>query len=196
MPHNTELLLLIRKGPRWFWLITAGVWIAMLFAPLDIAHVYLLPVIWFLQVTRLSELVTKEQTNRLHYFTYSSYKPLLRMLPAQILAGITLIAILALPVMGRYLIEGNVYTVIDILSGSALIVLLAVCLGIISGGKKLFEIVFFMVTYGVMQKIPVIDYLGATAHPDHSSYIAIIMMLILSLGGVSFFVRNYQARHL
>jgi hypothetical protein len=193
---KTELLLLIRKGPKWFWLITVGVWIAMLFAPLDIAHAYLLPLIWFLQVTRLSELVTKEQTNRLHYFTYSSYKPLFRMLPAQILAGITLVVMLALPVMCRYLIGADLNAVINILLGSVFIVLLAVCLGIVSGGKKLFEILFFMLTYAATQKIPAIDYLGATPHQDHSGYIAIIMILILSLGGLSFFVRNYQARHL
>jgi hypothetical protein len=193
---KTELLLLIRKGPKWFWLVTGGVWIAMLFVPLDIAHAYLLPVIWFLQVTRWSELVTKEQTNRLHYFTYSSYKPLLRMLPSQILAGIALAVVLALPVIGRYLIEANIYTTINILLGSVFIVLLAVCLGIISGGKKLFEIIFFMLTYAATQKIPAIDYLGATSHQDHTGYIAILMILILSLGLISFFARNYQARHL
>jgi hypothetical protein len=73
---------------------------------------------------------------------------------------------------------------------------LAVCLGIVSGGKKLFEIIFFMLTYAATQKIPAIDYLGATSHQDHNSYIAILMILIISLGGLSLFVRNYQARHL
>jgi hypothetical protein len=193
---KTELLLLIRKGSKWFWLVSGGVWIAMLFAPLDIAHAYLLPAIWFLQVTRWSELVTKEQTYRLHYFTYSSYKPLLRMLPAQILAGVLLAIALALPVIGRYLIGFNISAIINILCGAVFIVLLAVCLGIVSGGKKLFEIVLFMLTYAATQKIPAVDYVGATANADHTVYIGILMMLILSLGLVSFFVRNYQARHL
>jgi hypothetical protein len=193
---KTELLLLIRKGSKWFWLVSGGVWIAMLFAPLDIAHVYLLPIIWFLQVIRWSELVTKEQTYRLHYFTYSSYKPLLRMLPAQILAGVLLAIALALPVIARYLVALNISAIINILCGAMFIVLLAVCLGIVSGGKKLFEIVFFMLTYAATQKIPEIDYLGATTHPDHTTYIGILMILILFLGTVSFIVRNYQARHL
>jgi len=193
---KTELLLLIRKGAKWFWLASAGVWIAMLFAPLDIAHTYLLPIVWFLQVTRFSELVTKERTNRLHYFTYSSYKPLLRMLPAQILAGILFAIILALPIIVRYIINSNIDAVINILLGAIFIVLLAVCLGIISGGKKLFEIIFFMLTYAVTQKIPAIDYLGATPQQDNTSHIVIIAILILSLVTLSFFVRNYQARHL
>jgi hypothetical protein len=193
---KTEFLLLIRKGSKWFWLVSLGVLIAMIFVPLDLAHLYLLPIIWFLQVTRWSELVTKEKTNRLHYFTYSSYKPVLRMLPAQILAGSLLAVALALPVIIRHLIDLNIYAVINILSGAVLIVLLAVCLGIISGGKKLFEIVFFMLTYAITQKIPVVDYLGATAHPDHTTYMLVILMLIVFLGSVSFVVRNYQARHL
>ncbi|MGZ3822991.1 MAG: hypothetical protein ACXVB6_20530, partial [Mucilaginibacter sp.] len=193
---KTELLLLVRKGAKWFWLLSAGVWIAMLFAPLWIAHSYLLPVIWFLQVTRWSELVTKEQTNRLHYFTYSSYKPLLRMLPAQMLAGILLAVALALPVIVRCLIGSDIYSVINILVGAVFIVLLAVCLGIVSGGKKLFEIVFFMITYAGTQKIPPLDYVGATLYADHTSNLVVILMLILFLGVTSFLVRNYQARHL
>jgi hypothetical protein len=193
---KTELLLLIRKGAKWFWLVSGGIWIAMIFAPLDIAHAYLLPAIWFLQVTRWSELVTKEETYRLHYFTYASYKPLLRMLPAQILAGVILAVALALPVIGRYLIASNINAIINILCGAIFIVLLAVCLGIVSGGKKLFEVIFFMLTYAATQKIPAIDYLGATTHENHTGYISILIMLILSLGSISFLVRNYQARHL
>lgn len=193
---KTELLLLVRKGPKWFWLVTGGVWIAMIFVPLDVAHAYLLPIIWFLQVTRWSELVTKERTNRLHYFTYSSYKPLLRMLPAQILAGSTLAVALALPVIFRYLLIINTFVVINILLGAVFVALLAVCLGIVTGGKKLFEVLFFMLTYAVIQKVPAIDYLGATAHKDHTGHVLIIITLILSLGLIGFVVRNYQARHL
>ena len=193
---KTELLLLIRKGSKWFWLLSLGVWIAMLFVPLTIAHSYLLPIIWFLQVTRFSDLVTKERTNRLHYFTYSSYKPLLRMLPAQILAGILLAVALALPVIVRSLLSSDIYAVFNIFGGAIFIVILAVCLGIISGGKKLFEIIFFMLTYAATQKIPPLDYIGATLYADHSSNILVISMLILFLGATSFLVRSYQVRHL
>lgn len=193
---KTELLLLVRKGPIWFWLIIAGVWTAMLFAPLDIAHAYLLPLIWFLQVTRLSELVTKEQAYRLHYFTFSSYKPLLRMLPAQIVAGVVLMAALALPVIGRYLLAVNTFAATSILCGAVFIVLLAVFLGIVSGGKKLFEVVFFMLTYSVTQKIPAVDYMGATEHGHPVSYTVVFLALIGTFLAISFVIRNYQMRHL
>ena len=124
------------------------------------------------------------------------YEPLFRMLPAQILAGTLLAIALALPLIARYIVTFNLFAIGSIICGAALIVLLAVCLGIVSGGKKLFEIVFFMLAYAATQKIPAIDYIGATPHDNHTSYLSLVLMLILGLGLISFVVRNYQARHL
>ena len=191
-----ELLLLIRKGLKWFWLVNCGLWLSMFFAPLNIAHPYLLPLLLFLQVTRWSDLATKEKTNRLHYFTYSSYKPLQRMLPAQLLAGVIMSLALTLPVLLRYLIISDFYSIINIINGAVFIVLLAVCIGIISGGKKLYEILFFMLTYAVIEKVPPLDYLGGMQHDSHSGIITIVLMLNIFLGAVSFGVRSYQVRHL
>ena len=193
---KTELLLLVRKGSKWFWLISAGGWISMLFVPLTIAHLYILPILWFLQVTRLSELSTKEKTNRLHYFTYASYKPLQRMLPAQIIAGVLLSIALALPLMARYAFALNGYAMFNILNGAVFIVFVAVCLGIVSGGKKLFEILFFLLTYIVTQSAKPADYLGAMQHDSTLLYVAVMLGLNVFLLTVSFMVRSYQARHL
>jgi hypothetical protein len=118
------------------------------------------------------------------------------MLPAQILAGVLLAIALALPVMIRYAFNMDVYSVANILNGCLLIVLLAVCLGIISGGKKLYEILLFLITYAITQKIPAADYLGAVKYYSHINYIITILMLNIFLALVSFTVRNYQTRHL
>lgn len=193
---KTELLLLIRKGSKWFWLLIGGVWVSMLFAPLNIAHAYLLPILWFLQVTRWSELATKEETYRLHYFTYASYKPLQRMLPAQILAGVVLAIALALPLIVRYAISLDGYAIFNILNGSVFVVLLAVCLGIVSQGKKLYEILLFLITYGLVEKAPILDYLGAVTHDGHIVYMAIVLVINIFLLLISFVIRQYRSRHL
>ncbi|MGZ3873465.1 MAG: hypothetical protein ACXVJD_11130 [Mucilaginibacter sp.] len=193
---KTELLLLIRKGSKWFWVLNGAAWLSLFFVPLNIAHAYILPLLLFLQVTRWSELATKEKTNRLHYFTYSSYKPLLRMLPSQLLAGIILALVLALPVLMRYLIAADVYSMTGIINGALFIVLLAVCLGIVSGGKKLFEIIFFLITYAAIDKIPVVDYLGGMQHDNRGGFVITMLLLNLFLALVSFSVRSYQVRHL
>jgi hypothetical protein len=193
---KTELLLLIRKGNKWFWLPVAGLWLSMFLVPLPIAHTYLLPVLWFLQVTRWSDIATKEKANRVHYFSYASYKPLLRMLPAQILAAILLAIVLAVPVMLRYVISLDGYTVIHIFNGAILIIVSAVCLGIISGGNKLYEIVFFLLTYRIVNKIPLTDYLGSQPHGNQAAYMSVMVGLNVFLVMTGFMARNYQARHL
>ncbi|MGY0036364.1 hypothetical protein [Pedobacter sp. NJ-S-72] len=193
---KTELLILIRKGNKWLWLVNSGLWIAMLFVPLTIAHAYLLPILLFLQVTRWSDLTTKEKTNRVHYFTYASYKPLFRILPAQIISGIILAIAMALPVILRYAMISDLYSIINIINGSVLIILLAVCLGIITGGKKLYEIIFFMLTYSALNKLAITDYLGNTVHDNRIGYMIVLLGLNLSSLLISFIVRNYQSRHL
>lgn len=118
------------------------------------------------------------------------------MLPAQILAGVILAVILALPIIVRCVIAADGYAVYNIISGALFIVLLAVCLGIVSGGKKLFEILFFMITYLLVEKGFIADYMGAVPHNSHVIYISIMLALNVCLAVTGFTVRNYQARHL
>lgn len=190
---KTELLMLFRKGPKWLWLVNFGAMVSLMFAPITIAHQIILPVLWFLQVGRWSDLATKEKTNRIHYFTYASYRPLSRLFTAQILAGIILSVTLAAPLMVRYLFNLNFVPLIGILLGAVIIVMLAVVTGLISGGKKLYEILFFALTYSNVNKIPPIDYFGAFQHGSY--YISYLVCLIAGLTVLSFAWRRYELSH-
>ena len=190
---KTELLMLFRKGSKWFWLVNLGGMIALLFAPLSIAHQIVLPILWFLQVSRWSDIATKEKTNRVHYFTYAAYHPVRRLLVSQIMAGIILAVALSFPLIIRYLISGGFIHVLEIVTGAVFIVAFAVCLGILSGGNKLFEILFFVITYSVINHIPFMDYFGGM-HND-LSYTGVMLVIIIFLLTVSFTLRNYEIRH-
>ncbi len=187
---KTELLMLIRKGPRWLWLINFGGMIALSVAPLTVAHQMILPGLWFLQVARWSDLATKEKTNRIHYFSYASYKPLTRLLPAQILAGIILALALASPLLVRCLIDGHLSAGLNIIMGGVLIVLFAVAAGMLSGGKKLFEILFFLITYINIERAPIADYFGAM-HVG-MGYTVLIAGGIGLLAIISFMLRKFE----
>ncbi len=189
---KTELLMLFRKGPRWLWLINLAGMIALIFAPLTIAHQIILPILWFLQVARWSDLATKEKTNRIHYFTYASYKPLTRLLPAQIMAGVILSLVLASPLLIRYLIGMQFLPILSIIMGGIFIVLFSVALGILSGGKKLFEILFFMFTYANIELVPFTDYFGGINRG--LNYLAIIAALIGFLAVTGFVLRRIEIR--
>jgi hypothetical protein len=189
---KTELLMLFRKGSKWLWLVNAGGTIALIFARLSIAHQVVLPILWFLQVSRWSDIATKEKTNRIHYFTYASYQPIKRLLVSQVIAGIIVAAALSAPLIIRYSISGDFIHVLEIVNGAVFIVAFAVTLGILSGGNKLFEILFFMLTYGTINHIPFMDYFGGMHNDLH--YTGLMLTIIIALLTMSFALRNYELK--
>lgn len=176
-----ELLLMIRKDPKILNILSFALWVSLLFVPLTTAHVILLPVLFFLQVNKLSDLATKEKAYRLHYLTYAAYKPLQRVLSAQILAAFSLLIALAFPVILRLIIGSSYLNVIQVVNGTLLIAILSISIGIISDGKKLFEVFFFLLTYCVLKRISAVDYLGGIPHPDYLGKMLSIFIINISL---------------
>lgn len=187
---KTELLLLFRKGPKWLWLVNIAGMLALFFVTTDLAHTILLPVLWFLQIMRWSDLATKEKTYRIHYFTFASYQPVSRLFLAQVLAGMILSLGLSTPLLLRYAIAMDIMPVISILLGALFIVSCAVLIGLISGGKKLFEILFFCLTYGNVHKIPAVDYFGGVN--TSINYVGIMAGLVIIVAGLSFIWRKME----
>jgi hypothetical protein len=190
---KTEFLMLIRKGPKWFWLINFAGMIALFLIPIKEAYQIALPVLWFLQINRWADLSTKEKFFGTSNFIYSSFNPLQRLLTSQILAGFLLATFLALPILVRQLFDGNLMATIAIIVGSLFLVSFAVFTGIISSGKRLFEILFFAVTYANINGVPFVDYFGAF-HQDFQYLITMIVVLFLLLT-TSFLFRNQEIKN-
>ncbi|PQB06895.1 hypothetical protein BST83_06815 [Polaribacter filamentus] len=187
---RTEFLLLFRKGKRWLWFINIVVMILLAILPLKIAHQIVLPILWFLQVSRLSVLTTKELDYNVQYFVFTSNKPISRLLFAQIVSGILLVLLLAFPLLIRLGISYNFVAVVSVLLGGVFITLFAATLGILSKGKKLFEVLFFIITYANINGIIFADYFGGYIH--NSFYLIRLAILILLLGSISAFMKKYE----
>ncbi len=187
-----EFLLLIRSGNKWLWLLNVLGILALCFAPLSFAHQMVLPVLWFLQVNRWSSLVTKERIHNTHFFTFASYKPINRLLFAQFLSGISLAVLLAMPLIFRYIVLFDFLHVTSIVIGGIFIVSLAVLLGVLSRGKKLFEVLFFMITYTNINGIPFTDYFGGL-HNQYNHLITVTVLSLISLVS-SYFIRSLELK--
>ena len=189
---KTELLLLSRKGKKWLWVLNLTGMVLLAALPIEMAHRIVLPILWFLQVSRLSGLGVKEHLNRVHYFSFTAYKPLGRVLTSQLIAGSALMVLLALPLCIRlgFALEGS--AMVSVLLGAVFITLCAAVLGILSRGKKLFEVLFFLITYANINGIPYADYFGAFEHP--TSYRVVLPLCILILTGSIFRIRKGQLR--
>ena len=185
--------MLLRKGPLWFWLINLGLFISLFFIPLGKAHQVVLPIVWFLQINRWADIATKEKFYGTSSFVYGSSKPLGRLLTAQILAGTLTALAFAFPVLLRYSIAGEFGYLAGIVLGAIILIGFSICSGILTGGKRLFEILFFMLTYAVIENIPEADYFGGK-HCT-TGYFAIQILIALFLLTTAYIVRNYEIKN-
>lgn len=176
-----ELLMLFRKGKRWLWIVNFIGMLLLVMLPLKVSHQIVLPILWFLQVHRLSDLTIKENLHNMHYFVFSSQAPLKRLLGSQLISAIVLILIVASPLFVRYAFMGEIAQVLAIVIGGLFLVLLSAIMGLISKGKKLFEVVFFLVTYANINTIPFVDYFGGINASTKTSIILGILIFLISL---------------
>jgi hypothetical protein len=100
---------------------------------------------------------------------------------------------LAIPVIIRYAIHGDYSAATSIILGAVFIVAFSVCSGITSGGKRFFEIVFFMLTYANISGATGLDYLGGFHHG--TTYITLIFAIIFAMLFAAFIFRNYEISH-
>lgn len=191
---KTEFLLLFRKGKRWLWFVNILGAITLSIVPLKTAHQIVLPILWFLQVHRLSDITTREVSNNIHYFTFSSFKPLKRIFLSQIIASMLLMTFLTIPILIRLLLVGNFNSVFSIILGIFFIVSLAAFLGLFTKGKKLFEVLFFIITYMNINSLPFADYYGAINHS--SNYILTLGFCSLSLWICSYLLKRKTIKNL
>jgi hypothetical protein len=159
---------------------------------ITIAYQIVLPILWFLQVNRLSNLTTKEVTNKVHYFAFSSYKPITRLLSSQLFAAVILMFVLSLPLIIRHLIAFDYSASISVFFGGIFIVILAALLGVLSKGAKLFEVLFFMIAYANINGVLVFDYFEGFEH--QAFYVLKLAFISIVLGCLCAFVRTYQLK--
>ena len=101
--------------------------------------------------------------------------------------------VLAIPLIVRYLLLGDLSNVFSIILGALFVISFAVFSGIITGGKRFFEIVYFMLVYCNLSSIPFADYFGAFNHGVN--YILILLSVIGSMLLVAYAARGYEIRN-
>ena len=190
---KTEFLLLFRKGKKWLWFINISGMILLAILPIETAHKMILPILWFLQVHRISDISTKEKTFKIDLFTGSSYQPIQRIFASKIIASLLLLFLIASPLIVRLLLSSNIVTPLSIVIGFVFLVFLSIVFGQISKEKKLFEVVFFLVTYANINGIPFFDYFGAIHNDLGNIYTFLVLNLLLL--GTSLVLKTKSLQH-
>ena len=84
----------------------------------------------------------------------------------------------------------NVQALLSIVVGGFFLVSLAAILGLLTKAKKLFEILFFLLTYANLNKVPLLDYFGGIN--GSTSFLTSISIVSLALSALIFGLRKLQ----
>jgi hypothetical protein len=160
-----ELRLLL-KGASWWWILCAvGLAVACLCLPLNFAQVYVYPFVWLWPLLLWSPLGTREDTYETQQLVFSAPHPLTWQLPIQWLAGMLLTLLIGSGMALHFVLAGEWTFLLALLAGSCFVPALALCVGVWTGSKRTFEIVYLVLWYAgpVGGHVAALDYMGLSA---------------------------------
>jgi hypothetical protein len=156
----SELHLLAKGLPCWWYAVAGGLILGGLVSPTDQGREIWLPLAWVWPVLVWSSLGIREQRHRTTQMVFSAPYPISRQLPASWTAGFLISIATGSGVIVRLLRAGEWQALLGLVVGAAFIPSMALALGTWSGTSKLFEVVYLLLWYvGPMSATPELDYL-------------------------------------
>jgi hypothetical protein len=188
---GSELRLLLGGANRWWSLVAVGLAVACWVAPLPAARSGVLLAAWIWPLLRWSDLGARDARNGTEAFVLTAPRALTRQLPAAWIAGVLLTAAMGAGVGVRLLLAGDGSGALGWAAGTLFIPAMALALGLVSRGTKLFEVLYTILWYiGPAHHTPELDFMGATAAGRPVTWLIATAALL----AVAFVVRARQLR--
>jgi hypothetical protein len=191
---RVELALLL-KGNAKLWIFAFLVLAILCSAlPLEAARFPVLPLLWIWPMLVWSKLGVRERLYDVAPVLFSCAKPVRRLLLASWAAGFVLAAAPAAILMLRLALAGDGASVAAVLIGAAFVPSLALAAGVWTGSSKLFEAVYLVMAYGILNRAPAFDFMGATHAAVRSGTPLVYAALTLALLAAALAGRARQVR--
>jgi hypothetical protein len=155
-----ELRVLLKGLPRWWWPVLLGATAVALAVPARGGSNVMLLVAWIWPVLLWSRLGAHAHEHDVHLLTGAGAAPRRRLL-AEWAAGAVVAALAGVGPLLRMLLDGDVSGAGAWLGGVAFIPALALLLGSLSRSARLFQLVYLVLWYAVVNGVPSVDFMGA-----------------------------------
>lgn len=155
-----ECLLLIRGASVWWYVIMAGLAVAQLTAPVENVRLGVIPATWLLCVLMFSPMGHRELHQGAQQLVFSCLSPIRKQFPAMLLAGFLVALFVVFPAFIRFVLTGEWFSALMLLTGALFIPSLAIACGALTRTSRTFEILFTVIWYmGPLQRSP-LDFVG------------------------------------
>ena len=175
----SEIKLLTKGQPWWWYAIACGMFIASLVSTPESIRAYVLPITWLLPILIWSGLGNREIRHNTNQLVFSCTAPLARQLPAAWLAGFVVTALTGGGAAIKFLSAGDTASLVIWLSAALFIPSLALALGVWSKSQKLFEVVHVSMWYLVLNGVTLVDYFGTHSDGNIGFFLPFSLVLII-----------------
>jgi hypothetical protein len=178
----SELLLMIKGQPWWWFAVAAGLLVAEFVSPTAQAREGVLIVAWIWPALIWSQMGCRESRNATQSLIFSAEHVVYRQLAAVWTAGVMVALVTGAGSGIRLLFSANWQMLAAWLAGALFIPSLALALGVWSGSSKLFEAIYTVWWYvGPLNHTPSLDFIGVTMDSSSAGlYLSLAAGLLLA----------------
>lgn len=171
---TAELRIALNGVSKWWYLIAAGIFVAGVLTPFAISHKFLLAAAWFWPLLIWSAMGCRDQLFDTRQMVQSTPGGVWAQLSMQWLAGFLIAAAIGGFIGIRTLFTGDFDLLAHWLIGAMFIPSLAIAGGVITGGRKLFEVLYTLTFYiGPLNKTPLCDFTGSSLNSNFATSISV-----------------------
>jgi hypothetical protein len=188
-----ELRIALNRISRWWYFVAIGIVIAGIITPFDISYKFLLAAAWFWPMLIWSALGCRDQLYDTRQMVQSTPGGVWAQLSMQWLAGFFIAASIGSFIGIRVMIIGDFGTLAHWLIGAMFIPSLAMTCGIMTSGRKLFEVLYTILFYiGPLNKVPLCDFTGSAVYGNIQSSLSLWGVITGSLLLATILLRKWQ----
>ena len=172
---KTEVKLMM-KGYPLLWYIIAVIGIALsAFLDLNIVQLYVLPLLFLWSLNMFSHLGNRGHKHDMLKIIATTPGGKIKQITYSWVAGITVALLLALPVIIRLLLDGQFISLFAVVAGVVFLPSFAMALGEFTKTNRIFELIFIVLTYAIINGIPFAKFLGS---PETSLLQAVAYLML------------------
>jgi hypothetical protein len=188
-----ELRIALNRISRWWYIVAAGIIIAGVFTPFSFSYKFLLAAAWFWPLLIWSALGCRDQLYDTRQMVQSTPGGVWAQLLMQWLVGFIIAVGIGSFIGIRALILGDFSTLAHWLIGAMFIPSLAMTCGIMTSGRKLFEVLYTILFYiGPLNKVPLCDFTGSAIYGKAQSGLSLWGVITGSLLLATILIRKWQ----
>lgn len=188
---HTELILLLKGLPIWWYMIACIIILASILAPVSVSREYLSVISWLWPLFIWSSMGVREVRYYTSNFIFSSPFPVGRQIILTWLAGVFIAVVAGIGYAIKLVIIGDIRGLFAWFIGSLYIPSLAFSLGIWTKTNKSFELIYLSIVFvGIFNNLRAFDFLGIM-EGTAKSIIPIVYLFITVILLISTFYGRY-----